>query len=125
MSVPFADRPLVYIAAAYTSAPEENTHKAVAVADDLQSTGLVACVVPHLNLLWTLIHPHDGDYWYDHDLALLARCDALLRLPGESPGADNEVAFARNHDIPVFLDKAGLLEWAPHELHRIKSGQHQ
>ena len=28
------------------------------------------------------------------DFDVLARCDALLRMPGESPGADREVAHA-------------------------------
>jgi hypothetical protein len=37
---------------------------------------------------------------------MLARCDALLRLPGESPGADREVKRARELWIPVY----GLLE---------------
>jgi hypothetical protein len=30
------------------------------------------------------------------------RCDALLRLPGESQGADAEVELAKKHGIPVF-----------------------
>ncbi|GAA4957581.1 DUF4406 domain-containing protein [Actinoplanes utahensis] len=33
---------------------------------------------------------------------LLAVCDAVLRLPGESKGADQDVAIAQKRGIPVF-----------------------
>ncbi|WP_125778028.1 DUF4406 domain-containing protein [Antribacter gilvus] len=33
---------------------------------------------------------------------LLAHCDAVLRLPGESRGADNDVAIARERGLPVY-----------------------
>jgi len=34
---------------------------------------------------------------------LLAHCDAVLRLPGESKGADQDVAIARQRGIPVYF----------------------
>jgi NAD-dependent oxidoreductase involved in siderophore biosynthesis len=34
---------------------------------------------------------------------LLAHCDAVLRLPGESRGAEQDVAIARQLGIPVYL----------------------
>ncbi len=37
---------------------------------------------------------------------LLARCDGVLRLPGASTGADNDVAIARARGIPVWFDIA-------------------
>ncbi|WP_138761078.1 DUF4406 domain-containing protein [Modestobacter altitudinis] len=33
---------------------------------------------------------------------LLARCDAVLRLPGESTGADQDVTIARERGLPVY-----------------------
>jgi hypothetical protein len=36
------------------------------------------------------------------------KCDALLRLPGESIGADIEVAFARQIGQPVFYSVSEL-----------------
>lgn len=108
----FVDRPLVYVAGPYTRPdPVENTHNAIREANRLQATGQMTCVVPHMSLLWHLILPHEEDYWYDYDLALLARCDALLRLPGESPGSDNEVRFAHDRDIPVFFSREALMSW--------------
>jgi len=37
---------------------------------------------------------------------LIERCDAILRLPGESRGADLDVAQARERGIPVYHDLA-------------------
>ena len=106
-------RPLVYVAGPYTHPdPVQNTHNAVRVAERIQSTVLVTAFVPHLNLLWHAIIPHDNDYWYEYDIAFLARCDALLRIPGDSVGADNEVEFARHEMIDVFDDVDKLLEWS-------------
>lgn len=37
---------------------------------------------------------------------LLERCDAVLRLPGASRGADQDVALARQRGLPVYDDLA-------------------
>lgn len=39
---------------------------------------------------------------------LLARCDAVLRLPGHSTGADQDVAHARRRGLPVYYDVAQI-----------------
>lgn len=44
---------------------------------------------------------------------LLAHCDAVLRLPGESTGADQDVAIARSRGLPVYYrieDVPGVLD---------------
>jgi hypothetical protein len=33
---------------------------------------------------------------------LLARCDAVLRLPGKSTGADQDVAIAEERGLPIY-----------------------
>jgi hypothetical protein len=48
-----------------------------------------------------------GDALYDEVLhptahRLLQRCDAVLRLEGESKGADNDVRLAKERGIPVY-----------------------
>ncbi len=50
--------------------------------------------------------------WLRVDLAYVAVCDAVFRLPGESKGADQETAFARENRIPVFEDETELMRWA-------------
>jgi hypothetical protein len=46
-------------------------------------------------------HP---DVMYETAARLLEHCDAVLRLPGESSGADTDVAIARRRGIPVYFD---------------------
>ena len=49
-----------------------------------------------------------GDARYDEVLhptagRLLEHCQAVLRLPGDSKGADNDVAIARRRGLPVYF----------------------
>ncbi|WP_344012561.1 DUF4406 domain-containing protein [Microbacterium natoriense] len=44
-----------------------------------------------------------GDVMYEVAARLLQHCDAVLRLPGESSGADNDVRIARERGIPVYF----------------------
>ena len=48
--------------------------------------------------------------WLAMDMALLGRCDILLRLGGASPGATAEVAFAGKNGIPVVLGWGQLVK---------------
>ncbi len=50
-----------------------------------------------------------ADDWLGMDLALVAVSDAVLRLPGESVGADGEVAHAKSKGIPVFENLTDLI----------------
>jgi hypothetical protein len=50
--------------------------------------------------------------WLAIDLEIVGRCDAVLRLDGESKGADMEVAHARDRNIPVFFRLEDVLTWA-------------
>lgn len=43
-----------------------------------------------------------NDVMYETAARLLQHCDAVLRLPGESTGADTDVAIARERGLPVF-----------------------
>ena len=109
----FVSRPLVYIAAPYTRPdPVQNTHSVICEVDAMIDDGIVTPIAPHLTLLWHLVRPRPLDFWHAYDLAALARCDAVLRLPGESFGADREVAFAADRGIPVFDERAVLYDWA-------------
>jgi hypothetical protein len=58
-----------------------------------------------MNPMLSMMHPDGGNIdwqtWIDSDLAFVACCDIVLRLPGESQGADVECAFARERSIPV------------------------
>lgn len=68
--------------------------------------------IPHLSWLSHLVHPTPYEEWLAYDLEWIKRCDALLRLPGFSPGAEREANFARFLGLPVFGDVDTLLEHA-------------
>jgi hypothetical protein len=92
----------IYVAGPYGKGdPVVNTRNAILVADKLSELGFVP-FIPHLSLLWHMVSPHEVDFWYSYDNEWLKKCDALLRLPGESPGADAEVELAKSLGIPVF-----------------------
>ena len=44
------------------------------------------------------------DVLYPTAQRLLQHCDAVLRLPGESTGADQDVATAQRLGLPVYFD---------------------
>jgi hypothetical protein len=46
------------------------------------------------------------------DLAWVEVADAVLRIPGESSGAEREVAHALHHGKPVFTSVEDVLAWA-------------
>lgn len=102
-------RSLVYVAGPYTQGNvSENVRAAINAGDHLLGCGF-APYVPHLTHFWHLTSPHSYETWLELDLCWLAKCDALLRLPGESPGADQEVQFAVQNDIPVFHSLSTLV----------------
>lgn len=106
----------VYVAGPLTLGDQDiNTREAVKVADILAQEGFVP-FVPHLDRLWHLISPHHYEFWMKICLAWVARCDALIRLPGESKGGDREVEHARKLGIPVFGDKGAPMAHAIRDL---------
>ena len=46
--------------------------------------------------------PFAEQVMYPTAVRLLEHCDAVLRLPGDSVGADQDVAIARERGLPVF-----------------------
>lgn len=106
-------KPLVYVAGPYTRPdPIENTHNLCKIGSRLVEDGKVTPVIPHLSMLWHLVDPHQYQWWLDYDLEVLDHCDAVLRIPGESSGADGEVEYARHVWIPVFDTIEDLYAWA-------------
>jgi len=102
--------PLVYVAGPYSKPdPVSNTTTAMEVGDRLLNTQKCVPVIPHLSLFQHLRTPRPYEFWLGMDMALVKRCDFILRIPGESAGADREEQFAKENDIPVVRDIALLL----------------
>jgi hypothetical protein len=66
-------------------------------------------VVPHLSAYWeTATGPLEADAidgangWMAMDCSWITRCDAVVRIPGLSHGADREVSLALAVGLPVF-----------------------
>lgn len=86
----------------------------------------IPCIVPHLTCYLGQMCNHAGaavipeslpygttiQHWYLEGVAMVRRCDAVLRLPGESTGSDLEVKEARALHLPVFHSTAEVLFWA-------------
>lgn len=71
--------------------------------------------IPHLCAFWSMI-TGEADYekWMNYDMEWLKVSDVLVRMPGESSGADREVARAKELHIPIItmydLDDFGWLQ---------------
>lgn len=103
-------RPLrVYVAGPYSVNPTEGVAAAIQAADELLTAGYKP-FVPHLTHLWHERYPQAYEVWMQYDFAYLAVCDALVRLPGYSPGADREVALAKQRGVPVYEGVQAFLE---------------
>ena len=104
-------QPWIYVAGPYTGGDVcANVREAGLAAFKLRDAGAVP-IVPHLSHFLHYLYPRPYEYWMDWDFALLAKCDALVRLAGVSSGADREVERAREMDIPVFYDVVTAIEW--------------
>jgi hypothetical protein len=104
-------RARVYLAGPlHSSGPvEDNVHHAVVVARKLIGHGF-APLVPHLNIHVDPQQDYGHRRWLENDLSWLEVADAVYRLPGDSTGADEEVAYAQERGIPVFYDIKSLGE---------------
>lgn len=102
----------VFIAGPLTHGDQAaNVRAAMDAAQALMEAGLYP-YLPHLSWFSHLASPQPYEEWLSLSLGWLKRCDAVLRLPGYSPGAERECSMATFLGIPVFRDFSALLEQA-------------
>lgn len=119
-------RQRVYIAGPITKGDlAENINQATRAFLALVRAGF-APLCPHWSAYagGAIVHPSTGSVyalaerlpvgtthedWMGVDLPWVAAADAVLRLPGESVGADREVVEAKRLGIPVFYDLQFLI----------------
>ena len=93
----------IYVAGPYSKGDQIiNTRNAILAGEEIIRKGHIP-YVPHLSQLWHTVSPHEPKFWYDLDIEWLRLCHAVLRLPGDSVGADAEVAEAKRLGLPVYL----------------------
>jgi hypothetical protein len=112
-------RTRVYVAGPISKGPlEQNIRQATDAGMELLRAGF-APLVPHLTCYMAgpapevLPHGTAVEDWYGVDLPWVAVADAVVRLPGDSVGADKEVALAKELGIPVYDSVGALLENPP------------
>ena len=102
----------IYIASPYTIGDTAMNVKAqMDAADNLISLGF-AQFCPLYSHFQHMAHPRPYEDWIRLDKEWVLVCDALLRLPGRSEGADGEYNLAMDNGIPVFENIDDLLDWA-------------
>lgn len=108
---------MVYVSGPLTTggpvALSRNIRRAVEAGCALIERGYIA-VVPHEKaLLCEEIFRQSYAAWLEYDFRVIERCDAVLRLPGVSPGADREAAHARALGLPVYFSLDTLCACEP------------
>lgn len=94
---------MIYIASPYTIGDVAvNVRTQMIVADNLMNYGYCP-IIPLLSHFQHMHKPRDYEEWLRIDFEKLLRSDAVIRLPGKSIGADREVVFAKENNIPVFF----------------------
>jgi hypothetical protein len=103
----------VYIASPYTKGDVAvNVRRQLDAANELMDLGF-APFVPLYSHFQHLVHPRPYQDWVDIDLEWVPSCDVLLRLPGESAGADGEVACADRFGLLIVYSITELLAHFP------------
>lgn len=100
----------VYTAAPYTKGEfgtDGNLHVAMKAWHELTDLGYVA-YCPHINFLLGTLRPRVYQEWLDHDKEWMHLCHVMVRLPGESRGADAE---EREFQGPIFRSIEELETW--------------
>lgn len=104
-------KPLIYVASPYSIGDELfNVNRQINAGEILTKRGFVP-LLPLLSHFWHEKYNHEYDFWIKTCLEYLRRCDGILRLQGESLGADIEVEFAKHYNIPVFYDFDSINIW--------------
>lgn len=100
----------VYIAAPYTLGDvAKNVNRVIKVADELVKAGYIP-YIPHLTHFWHLVSPKEYDFWLEYDHSFIDHwAQILLRLDGDSDGADGEARRARELGLPVYYSLGELL----------------
>ena len=99
----------VYVAGPYTKGDVAvNVRTAIEVGNRLADAGF-APLVPHFTHFWHMLFPRPYTFWLEYDNQFLPCCDILLRIPGESSGADKEVELAKKCGLRVYFSEEELI----------------
>lgn len=101
----------VFISGPYSKGDvAQNVKIAMDMANELINHGF-APYCPHLTHFLHMNSWQPYEKWLEIDCEFLVLCDAVIRLAGESSGADNEVELAKRTDIPIFYNIDELVDF--------------
>lgn len=105
----------VYIAGPMTNGGQGYDMKRIHEAVDTYFTLIVLGYTPHcpqLTVFCDFMCPNrlSHDEWLELDERYIDNSDVVLRLPGESVGADRECAYAKANGIPVVRSVAAIVD---------------
>ena len=101
----------VYIASPYTKGDVAiNVKMQLDTVDELMTLGF-APFAPLYSHFQHMAHPRPYEDWVKIDLVWVGVCDCVLRLGGESSGADGEVNFANENKKLVFYSIKDLKDY--------------
>jgi len=101
----------VYIAGPYSGGDvEDNVRAAMHAAHAVMDLGVVP-FVPHLCHFLHGLRERGYEEWMNFDFVWLDRTDALLRIPGVSPGAEREVLRMLKLGRPIFHSIEALAKY--------------
>jgi hypothetical protein len=106
-------KPLVYVAGPITGNPFGCVRESMHAFTRLLDLGCTP-FMPQWSVIGEMCHPLHYETWLDYDFDIIRHCSALVRLRGESPGADREVEHATALGLPVFhgVGDDRLYAWA-------------
>ncbi len=107
---------IILIAGPYRSGTNDDPVKMSANLRSLENFALAVYRTGHIPMIgeWVALpilrsagsrevgDPVYEEFLYPVAARLLTRCDAVLRIPGESKGADQDVRIARERGLPIF-----------------------
>lgn len=103
---------MVYVASPYTKGDNfVNVQRQIEVGNKLIDFG----IIPYLPLVGSAyLHAQKERHfseWLGMDFNIIMKCDAILRLSGESSGADMEERFANTIKKPVFYTVEAVVKY--------------
>jgi hypothetical protein len=101
----------VFISSPYTKGDGAvNVRRQIDAVDALMNNGF-APFAPLYSHFQHLVHPRPYHDWIDIDLFWVGECDCVLRLYGESKGADMETEHAHKLGKPIFYSLDELYQY--------------
>ena len=106
----------VYIASPYTKGDVAvNVKNQLGAANELMDAGF-APFAPLYSHFQHMAHPRPYEDWMKLDFEWVGVCDCILRLEGESSGADREVELAKELGMQVYYSRKDVCKAYENEI---------